>query len=445
MKLLRSGDGRIVKIIQKNKISSDIPVRLSSFVYPFEYKNSILLKNTLTKQVFMLSSEEWSALQTGMLPMEVRNELIRLHFLVGSDDNRELSEYNTVLSVLRIMQKKKHGIASYTILPTTGCNARCIYCYEEGWLSKTMSPQIADAVVDFICRTRQEGKIRLDWFGGEPLCGADTISRICRGVKNRGVDYFSTIITNGTLFTQNMVKEARDLWNLKRAQISMDGAKEDYKQRKNYAQPDLYNYETAMRGAELLSEAGVEVMMRCNYDAGNLMRVKEFFSDCKDRFGKRNNISFYMEQLFQYTSAEENAALFRASAEVSAYLDELGLKSTERIEQRLKTHYCMADSHGNSVIIDPEGSLHACEHDIEGKAFGTVFDHTINWLAVGEEIVEECRDCCFLPDCTPFRKSRCPLNIAACRTQMAIRTERSLVAMLNNSERKANDESIEEC
>ena len=121
-------------------------------------------------------------------------------------------------------------------------------------------------------------------------------------------------------------------------------------------------------------------------------------------------------------------------------------KVREKYVPAFKNHFENAGiQFDESVIIDPEGSLHACEHDIEGKAFGTVFDQTINWLAVGEEIVEECRDCCFLPDCTPFRKSRCPLNIAACRTQMAIRTERSLVAMLNNSERKANDESIEEC
>ncbi len=430
MKLLWSGDGRVIKIVQKKEFCSDYPLRLSQFVYPFDIDGAVLLKNTLTKQVFKLTEEEWTALQTDTLPREIRNTLAQFRFLVEQDYD-ETEQYDTALSILRIMEKKTKGLASFTILPTTGCNARCFYCYEEGWQSKTMSPEIADAVVDFICRTKKDGKIRLDWFGGEPLCGAGIISRICRSLRDRGEEYYSTIITNATIMTPDLAKEAAELWNLKRAQVSMDGVRQDYERRKHYIRPELHNYDTAMDAVKRLSDVGVRVFLRCNYDADNLPHVREFFDDCKSRFGKRENISYYMEQLFQSSGVEENAALFRAAAGVASYLDELGLESTERVVSRLKTHYCMADSK-RSVIIDPVGGLHFCEHDIEGKPIGSIFDQSISWPDISADTAKECQDCCFLPDCTPFRKDKCLLKIAACKAQMAIRTERSLAALLSS-------------
>lgn len=428
MRILRPGDDRVVKIIQNNSVRPDAPLRLSRFVFPMEKEGTVALKHTLTRQVCVFSLEEWAEVQSGRLSGQARDELARLRFLVEPDYD-ETAQYDLVLTLLRIMEKKKTGLESYTILPTTGCNARCVYCYEEGWRSETMSPETADAAADFICRTKCEGKIRLDWFGGEPLCGAGTISRICRNLRDRGVEYYSTIITNATLLTPELTMEAKELWKLQRAQVSMDGAREDYRQRKNYARPDLYNYDAAMTAVERLSDAGVRVWVRCNYDAGNIGRVKDFFTDCKTRFGDRKNISIYMEQLFQSSDPEENAALFRSAAKEAAYLDELGLASTERFGQRLKTHYCMADSR-RSVIIDPVGNLHVCEHDIQGTPLGTVFDPSFSWPSIEAETAPECKDCCFLPDCTPFRKAGCLLKIAACKTQMAVRTERSLSALL---------------
>ena len=447
MKLLWSGDRRVVKIIQKKDVDPGVPLRLSVFVYPFETDSRVLMKHTLTKQVCELSMEEWTALRSDTLSGEIRAELAGLRFLVERDYD-ETEQYETALSVLRIMEKKTPGIASYTVLPTTGCNARCFYCYEEGWQSKTMSPETADAAADFICKTKQDGEIRLDWFGGEPLCGAGIISRICENLRSRGVEYYSTVITNATIFTPALVKEAADLWNLKRAQVSMDGVRLDYERRKRYVRPELHNYDTAMDAVKLLSDAGITVFLRCNYDADNLPRVKDFFDDCKSRFGDRKNISYYLEQLFQASDAEKNAALFRAAAEAASQLDELGLSSTERVEQRLKTHYCMADS-GRSVIIDPTGGLHVCEHDVEGKPVSTIFDQSLPWPDISAETSEECRGCCFLPDCTPFRKTRCLLKIAACKTQMEIRTERSLAALLLSryeSDAEETDEATEgEC
>ena len=46
----------------------------------------------------------------------------------------------------------------------------------------------------------------------------------------------------------------------------------------------------------------------------------------------------------------------------------------------------------------------------------------------------ECEACCFLPDCTAFRKPCCPVQVAACRTQMELRTKRELLTLLKRKE-----------
>lgn len=122
------------------------------------------------------------------------------------------------------MSGNKKGLASYVILPTTGCNARCVYCYEEGYAVKTMTSETADRLVDFICETRYDDTVKLRWFGGEPLANAKIISYICKGLQERGVPYKSSMVTNASLLTKELAHEAKELWHLERVQVSLDGA-----------------------------------------------------------------------------------------------------------------------------------------------------------------------------------------------------------------------------
>jgi len=62
-----------------------------------------------------------------------------------------------------------NDITSYTILPTTGCNARCYYCFEHGSKVMTMTRETAGEVVRFITEHCGPKKtVAIMWFGGEP-------------------------------------------------------------------------------------------------------------------------------------------------------------------------------------------------------------------------------------------------------------------------------------
>ena len=443
MKLLTKGDERALKVVRTSRLRPDTEYRLSGFVFSLEKDGYRLMKHTLTRQILALDAGEARALDARDLTNPLVQQLAKLRYLVEPEYD-EAEQYELAVSVLRTMSGSAPGIGTYTILPTTACNARCVYCYEEGWRSETMTAETADRVAEYIRRTHMEKKIRLSWFGGEPLCSPRIISRICRGLTDSGVSYDSSIITNGTLLTPELAREASELWKLKNAQVSMDGARGDYEARKCYLRPETDNFDAAMRAVELLADAGVNVVLRCNYDAENLPRMREFFAECRERFGGRKNVSLYLEQLFQSSTAEENAELYRAAAEQERLLSSLGMATRARLSSRLKTAYCLADS-GRSVVIDPRGGLHLCDNKIDGEPFGTIYDEpAAPPPRSSAPLAEKCRKCCFLPDCTAFRKNGCPVTPAACRTQMELRTVRQLETLYERAGQAQEPETTEQ-
>ncbi len=367
MKEIFAPDTFLFRVLPKAKPQTGVVYIPSQFNIPFDCDGKRYVFNTLTKQCL-----------EGELPRQARagegfDSLIGTYVLVprGKD---ECAFYESVSAMLRLAARKK-DIHGYVILPTLHCNARCVYCYEEGWPVKVMTPETADAVADFICRTKREGIIKLHWFGGEPLCAPKTISRICRILQDRGVKYDSAIVTNATLLTPELVKEAVDLWHLSGAQVSMDGARQDYEARKRYLNPEQHNYEKAMEGVTLLLDAGIRVSIRCNFDGENLPRLQDFMEDCRDRFGERKNICVYVEQLRPVPDGEESWTLYQAGDDAELYEESLGLVAPDRAgDRRLTMSYCIADPYGSALVIDPLGGLHACEHKADDTPIGTVFD-----------------------------------------------------------------------
>ncbi len=63
-----------------------------------------------------------------------------------------------------------------TIVLTSKCNARCIYCYEEGVLQSNMSMETAEKTAEVLCTSKSP--VGITWFGGEPLLKTELIQRI---------------------------------------------------------------------------------------------------------------------------------------------------------------------------------------------------------------------------------------------------------------------------
>lgn len=434
MNLLLNGDDHVIRIIQKNKTDRNHSFRLSRWVFCYIKKDTVLLRNSLSKQVYRLNRDEWSEVCQGDLFSSAVMELVKNRFLV-EEDYDDLAQYTMVVSALRNVGTRKNGAGQFTILPTTGCNARCVYCYQQGIEVRAMTPEIAAKTVEYICAEKRDGPVKLHWFGGEPLCAASIISDICHGLKKRAVEYRSSITTNASLFTPEMVHEAIELWHLEKAQVSMDGAKQDYEARKQYMRPDLYNYEVVMDNIQSLIEAGVKVTIRCNCDLESMPRAYGFIDECAKRFLSSGNIHVVPALLKQDMKTQERDLLtVSQKIAISKYAEQVGFPQKKGFSSKLAVNRCMADAGGVHIIIDPAGGLHVCEDQVGGEPLGSIFDDVQpDWPTTPIMPEKECQECCFLPDCTAFYRTGCPLCPVDCKTLTENGMSRRMEALLQES------------
>ena len=175
------------------------------YVLKTKYNDKVLLHNAVTGHFVLLSDNE--AEMVTHLPgpyLESMQELVINHFLVSED----FDEYKSVNQLRKICQSRSTGdaINHYVILPTTFCNAHCFYCYESDYPRVQMSEDTAKKLVDYISVHRQDKGVDLNWFGGEPLVAIERIDQISKGLKDNDIPFTSSMISNGYLFDEEIVK-----------------------------------------------------------------------------------------------------------------------------------------------------------------------------------------------------------------------------------------------
>ena len=66
---------------------------------------------------------------------------------------------------------------SIVLVPTTGCNFMCPYCFEKEKTYSTMSDDVINGVISFINNHHNAKSLDITWYGGEPLIGLPVIKK----------------------------------------------------------------------------------------------------------------------------------------------------------------------------------------------------------------------------------------------------------------------------
>ena len=375
----------------------------------FVLKADGLLWNTLTQQC--LEAELPETAQAG----EGLDDLIRGCFLVP-ETRDECRFYQSLFALVRACQKKK-GVRGYTILPTLACNARCVYCYEQGMPQTSMSPETADQVFRYILATHGPEPVRIDWFGGEPLLRPDILDQICEGLTKAGVPYQSTMISNGSLVTPELIGKMTGLWRMDRIQISMDGAEADYVKRKRYLQKQD-DYHKVLSAVSQMGRAGIRVTVRVNVDQENLDGLSAFLRDLDNAVTEKQFVSVYFCPLNEVRMGSGDLAVWTRLQGIQADFRTAGFNVSASLlgDGRFRAFHCIADS-GN-VVICPDGSLYACEHCPQEARIGDIWNGVTDTAARDafcrtDRVRDNCCTCPYLPLCTPF--AACPVKDTHCR------------------------------
>ena len=385
------------QIVGRQKRVDGERYRLMTYVVQQPVTDGLLLYNTLTCSMVLLQPDEAADLTA-------QRELIDRWFLVPEDhDDRKLCRQ--VRQMVALLKPAAKTISTYIILPTTGCNARCFYCFEQGAKPVTMTTETASRVVRYIVAHRGNEEVTLRWFGGEPLVNAKIIDQICAELREQGVPFRSEMTTNGYLMDADMVQRARDLWQLQHVVITIDGTEQTYNQVKSYVYRGVNAFERVLQNIGLLTAAGIRVLIRLNVDMYNIGEMGELVELLHQRFGTNAHLSVSSFVLYGgERSPEDNATLFAQRMQLEQQIAQCGYRFRRRLQNDIKVNCCWADDNGESVIIVPDGHLGKCEHCIDREFFGHIDSEErdeaiIRKFKEHRADIEACATCFYYPQC----------------------------------------------
>lgn len=444
MENIVGADKGVLSILRKPK-QKDAPQRLIHYCVEQKVEEGMLLHNLLTREMVLLTEAEYEK--------QAELEYLKDHWFLVPEGTRDQEYVDLVKWVLSARQKKSEYITGYTIFPTTDCNARCFYCFELGRSRIPMRRETALKTVQYIQNHCGGKKVSISWFGGEPLFNREAIDTICDGLRAEGIAFKSTMVSNGYLFDDDVVKTAVEQWNLKSVQITLDGTEAVYNKAKAYIYREGSPYQVVLENIGRLLDAQVVVNVRMNMDLYNAADLMKLVEELAERFAGKKGLRAYAHHLFEGNkpmagshSEEGWNARDAAMRLLEEKLEQCGLALKVGISKAVKMNHCMADS-GKSVTILPDGNIGLCEHFSEDEFIGNLdrkgFDEAVvaSWKETATQI-PECAECFYYPECIMLKKCA---NACVCFRQLREeRLRKTKRRMMNEYDRwKSNSQSEE--
>lgn len=426
----------VQNILGEQKLAGGAFCRLTTHCMRAERPEGVLLYHTLTGELLLLSPEEEAALEGLPGPVSpLLGELAARWFLrpLEADDIALADQTREIAERLR---KRGAVLTRYTIFTTMDCNARCFYCYEAGWKKSSMSKQTALNTANYIAAHCGGKPTRLEWFGGEPLVNTRAIDIITESLREQGVAFRSSMISNGYLFDEALVQRAKCVWNLKEVKITLDGTEEVYNRRKAYVNTQGSPYRRVLRNIGLLMDEGISVKIRLNMDENNERDLYALVDELAERFrGKPGFAGICMQWLREnsetapanYTE-EQLRTRFEKIQSLQAYVERLGILTRITLKRGFAVNACEADS-DSATTVTPEGLLGRCASWADNGIWGSVCSPEQD-TAVLRQWKERkppepiCRTCAVYPQC--LRLKKCPGWLEHCSPIGQSRREDSL-------------------
>ncbi len=427
MKIIFKQTASIEQFLSKQNLDKTKKYRRFFYLIDCPVDDGLLVLNTVTYEFLFLSNEEVVLLENPDLDNSTVRYLAEQYFLVPQDFNdKKFAIQATDTRILIQDVFTNPPLTSFTILPTTGCNARCFYCFEQGAKISNMTEQTAHDVADFIERKSKNNDVNIRWFGGEPLVNMKAIDIISRDLISKNISFSSLMVSNGYLLDEEAVKKAVDLWNLKKIQITLDGTEEVYNSVKNYVYKNVDSpFKRVLDNIENTLKAGIQVNIRLNMDEHNAEDLFNLSEMLVKRYSKYSNCAIYVMRLYENTCSEimnrdvmNRHKLIEDSIKLQNYVNDNMQKPIygDIVNAFQNPASCMATT-DSSVMIVPDGHLGKCEHFIDNDFYGSIYSDEIDYEKIKRykertTVAPECDDCelralCIHAKCCESFATRC--------------------------------------
>ena len=304
----------------------------------------------------------------------------------------------------------------FTIIPTSRCNARCFYCFEEKSTQRTMSLSSAQSVVSIIkSNINGQNELHIHWFGGEPLLNTQCIDYITTELRSiceeKNIKYTSSFVTNGSLITPDILKKMNTVWNTISVQVSLDGTRFEYEKRKNYCSKK-YSFDLILKNLQMLSCGNFNKSIRINFDKKNFHDCLELVDLLCEKIDRIENFHIYFAELYGNSLSDG----LISEREINNYFDIIYNKLIDKkLIRNIKyfmcghsSRHCQSDGFFN-YVIDTDGQLYKCVHDMREPlldVLGTELTKKETVIWTNTKTPTMCKECRLLPICQGGCKTR---------------------------------------
>lgn len=398
----------------------DIPVRLAD--------GAALLFNARTRSLILLSEGE-ARVYRGLAGQgdfgagDVADRLL-LQALIGGGHavGASVDELALVRQSYEATRAAK-GSLTLTIAPTMACNFACGYCFQGlNKPTKKMTPDVQDAIIDFVKAKKDLKSLSIVWYGGEPLMGRDSIYRLSDRLiaycDKKGIAYSAGIVSNAWFLdpeTAAQLHTRRVRW----VQVTIDGDRDTHDKMRPLTSGGR-TFDRILDNIEgALDETAMSIQARVNVGVSNVDRADAMLDDfAARRLGQRGNFGVYFAPIEASTPESGSAFTEKLSrAEFNRKVLALEGKARQLGFAGIQTPpsgfsgMCVAASNGGYVVAG-NGDVHKCwetAHD-PSKRTGSIFEPETLHESVNATLWSQwtpfdnatCRDCKILPMCGGF-------------------------------------------
>jgi len=284
-------------------------MKLSKYLYiaPVKKENNlekVFVFSTRSSLSTLIRTDTLKKFQTNdfsNIPESLMDKLIKYKIIVPKEEN----EFASILKENKFF-KEKNDILSITIQPTANCQFGCHYCGQEH-INHQMDNDVEDFCINRIKHildtTPKYKKLKITWYGGEPLLGLTTIRSLSYKLqdlcKSYGIKYRADMVTNGYLLKKDIFKNLLLEHKVKSYQITLDGISESHDQRRVLKKNRGKTFDTIYKNIkeivtsyEYISE-DARIQIRINIDKKNYKEVdKLMYMLVEDKIANKIYISF---------------------------------------------------------------------------------------------------------------------------------------------------------
>lgn len=381
-----------------------------------EENNKVYLYNTFSGSIIKLDTNKYYNLSNNLLEekeIDHFNELKLQGFIVSESTNEYLK---MKITSNNIQQSDLIDTLSYVIAPTLNCNYNCSYCFEskENRMQK-MTQKTATDIINFIIQQikviKTIKKVKVTWFGGEPLLLYDLIvdfsQKLIEKLKEINVEYQANMISNGYFLTPEKALVLSQKCNLKHVQITLDGFEDTYAKKKQTSKESFNVVVTNI----IKSCNNFKITVRLNTDKTNYKEMKDLSKYLLKECGLKDKIQIYLAEIRNYN--KENMCNFYCAGEFLStrndfneflYKNKLTNKYKMSEPPCFEPNFCGIIKKHN-YAIGPGGELYKCEHHFgdADKVIGDIYNglyYNIQYKKYLEGNIDpECVKCNLNPCC----------------------------------------------